>query len=187
MLARVGHCSSIQLYLRYGIYDSPIPATFLRKPVQSQIDEPRKTRSSRRQARACHLKDDHHCSIILTSEATPGSTGIVHFGTLGIDIERSPVLSVGVKIACTDYEQELLTQERHIYMHLRAQGVKGIPTVLGFFDALDDDASCLVLLHCGRTLSDMTLPIPSSAQYAMFSSFMQLPDVELAEIRYFLL
>jgi hypothetical protein len=164
MLTRVSSCSTIQLYFRYGVYDSPIPSTFLRQPVKPEFDEYRMY-PRQANANAHHLEEDRNCTIILTSEAHSESERTVHFGTLGIDTEGSPMLSVAVKVASVDYERKRLRKEHNIYSHLHAQGVKGIPTVLGFFDDFDEEASCLVMLHCGRPLSDMKALIPSSTQY----------------------
>ena len=69
------------LYLQYGIYDSPIPASFIRSapPIMAKAKFPAPPLSPR----AIRTYTPNEClSIVLTSEIGIGATGVVHRGTL---------------------------------------------------------------------------------------------------------
>jgi hypothetical protein len=69
------------LYLQYGVYDSPIPASFIRSapPIMTKAKFPAPPLSPR----AIHTYTLYEClSIVLTSEIGQGATGVVHRGTL---------------------------------------------------------------------------------------------------------
>ncbi len=66
----------VLLYLQYDIYDSPIPASFLRSapPIMAHTRRPFSPR-------ALHSYGLEEClTIVLTSEIGQGATGVVHRG-----------------------------------------------------------------------------------------------------------
>ena len=138
------------LYLRYDIYNSSIPATFIRSSLaitNKKIPAPRPIRSYR--AEDC-------LTIVLTSEIGHGATGVVHRGTLSAEsssLGGSLPLDVVAKLAFDSEQRDALKHEYGIYRLLSSKGVvKGITTVLGSFDDFEDGPSALVMLYAGVSL-----------------------------------
>ncbi|KIL60515.1 hypothetical protein M378DRAFT_14077 [Amanita muscaria Koide BX008] len=143
----------IQLYLQYGVYDSPVPASFVRSvpPILAHTRCPTPP-FSQRDIRTCRLED---ClTIVLTSEFGRGATGMAHRGTLELEASDDTVpLDVVVKLAFDIEQRDALREEYEVYRRLRSNGVlRGIATVLGFFDGAEDDACALVMLYAGVPL-----------------------------------
>ncbi|KAK2467451.1 hypothetical protein APHAL10511_000306 [Amanita phalloides] len=107
------------LYLQYGVYDSPIPASFLRSAPQ--IMARTKCPFSPRAIRTCGPEE---CmTIVLTSELGRGATGVVHRGTLNLDLQGvAMALDVVVKLAFDTEQRDALKSEYKIYRHLRSKG-----------------------------------------------------------------
>jgi len=139
------------VYLQYGIYDSPIPSTFLRSAPALTKGKKLPALHSPRAIRFCQDKD---CLvIILTSEIGAGATGVAHGGTLTMGSpDRCVSLDVVVKLAFYSEQRDALKHE--VYRLLRSRGViKGITVVLGFFDDFGDHGpSALVMLNAGVPL-----------------------------------
>ena len=71
------------------------------------------------------------------SELQPGSTGIVHIGTMLLD-PSGPTTKVAVKLAFS-YKEKLRLKEGHrIYSHLHSRRVQGIPYDIGLIVDEDD-------------------------------------------------
>jgi hypothetical protein len=62
----------------------------------------------------------------------PGSTGIVHIGTMAVD-PSGPTAKVAVKLAFSSDEKSRLAEEHRIYSHLQSRSVQGIPRDVGLF------------------------------------------------------
>lgn len=140
------------LYLRYGIYDSRIPCTFLRSAPT--ITEGKKRALLSRQA-ISSCRDEDFLVIILTSEVGAGATGVVHGGVLAVESSDGCIsLDVVVKLAFESEQREALKHEYEVYRLLRSKGVvKGITVVLGFFDDFEGRGpSALVMLNAGVPL-----------------------------------
>ena len=142
----------IFLYLQYDIYDSLIPASFLRSaPIMANPSCP----TSPFSPRAIPTFRPEDClNIILTSEIGEGATGKVHRGTLELDGEAMSRLDVVVKLAFDRWQRDSLQSEYEVYRHLRLKGVNGgIVTTLGLFDETEGAARALVMLYAGIPLS----------------------------------
>jgi hypothetical protein len=118
----------------YDIYDSPYPASFRRvrdepKKAPGPAELPTPPRSPGRETTPSSAPSIH---IIVHSELQPGSTGIVHIGTMAVD-PSGPTAKVAVKLAFSRDEKSRLTQEHRIYSHLQSRDVQGIPRVIGLF------------------------------------------------------
>lgn len=75
---------------------------------------------------------DSHLLLILTSQLGHGAMGVTHGGFVQTGSEPGhPRLKVAAKLAFTDDQQEDIVHEHTVYMHLKAKGVRGIPTVYG--------------------------------------------------------
>jgi predicted Ser/Thr protein kinase len=70
--------------------------------------------------------------ITVDSELQPGSTGIVHIGTMAVD-QSGPTAKVAVKLAFSRDEKSRLMEEHRVYTHLHSKGVQGIPRDIGLF------------------------------------------------------
>jgi len=80
----------VLLFLRYDIYDSPIPATFFRSapPIMAGTKFPTPLLLPR-DISTCGI--DECLPIVLTSEIGHGATGIVHGGTLQLESAEGSV------------------------------------------------------------------------------------------------
>ncbi|KIM88062.1 hypothetical protein PILCRDRAFT_63060 [Piloderma croceum F 1598] len=141
------------LYLQYGIYDSPIPASFIRSapPIMAKATIPAPPLSPR----AIRTYTPNEClSIVLTSEIGRGATGVVHRGALKLNNgDRSTLLDVAVKLAFDSQQRDMLRTEYETYRRLRSKGVlRGLTTTLGFFDDTEGDLCALVMLYAGNSL-----------------------------------
>jgi hypothetical protein len=144
------------LYLQYGVYDSPIPASFicLAPPIMAKAKSPAPPRSPR----AIDTYTLNDCLlVVLTSEIGQGATGIVHRGTLKLrNMDGSVPLDVVVKLAFDSRQQDMLRTEYETYCDLRSKGVlRGITTTLSFFKDNEDGSCALVMLYAGDSLVDV--------------------------------
>ncbi|KAF8808131.1 hypothetical protein BYT27DRAFT_7211721 [Phlegmacium glaucopus] len=141
------------LYLQYGVYDSPIPALFLRSApsimAPTRCPTPPFSPSA---ILTCGLGES--LSIVLTSEIGRGATGVVHRGTLEpANWDYPTPLDVVVKLAFDIEQRDALRSEYKVYRRLRSKGVhRGIATALGFFDDSEGAACALVMLYAGVPL-----------------------------------
>lgn len=148
------NCDVVHLYLRYDIYDSAVPASFLRSAdsimthAKSLYPPP---------PRAIHsYGPEERLTIILTSEIGYGATGVVHRGVLGSDLWGGAMpLDVVVKLAFDSTQQDSLKSEYEVYRCLKSKGVQGIATTLGIFDDSEGCASALLLLYAGVPISEL--------------------------------
>jgi hypothetical protein len=99
-----GNRDVVCVYFRYGVYDSHIPASFLRSAPSIMartrtLIPPPPPQSIRR------CRPEECLTIVLTSEIVRGATGMVHRGTLVPEIWHNAIpLDVVVKFAF-DIEQ----------------------------------------------------------------------------------
>jgi hypothetical protein len=138
------------IYLQYGVYDSPIPASFMRVPASADIEctpPPMRPLPSREFG----FQPDEYITLILTSEIAEGTTGKVHGATLEVQTLDGNFLTddVVVKLAFLDHQKERLRNEHDIYQHLALKDVKGLPTTFGLFDDLEGGPSLLITTHAG--------------------------------------
>ena len=94
--------------------------------------------------------------IMLSSEFDPGSTGVVHIGTMKLEPSGQDQ-PVAVKLAFSQMEKMVLEREHQIYSHLHSKGVRGIPQDLGLFvdDELVEDGEgpyALIMTFAGVSL-----------------------------------
>ncbi|KAF8074528.1 hypothetical protein FPV67DRAFT_585695 [Lyophyllum atratum] len=130
--------SLMLLELRYGVYNSPAPASFLRThSIQKETYGP-----------------EEYLSIILTSRIAGGATGVAHGATLRLLASDGEVrcVDVVVKLSFKSEQRERLRHECTIYEHLEKQGVEGIPFVYGLFEDVETDTIALVMSHVGTAL-----------------------------------
>lgn len=142
----------VHVYHQYGVYDSPIPATFIRR---APLFSPQAIHSSR---------PEECLDIVLTSEIGEGATGVVHRGSLMPKIrDYTKPMDVVVKLAFDVEQRKALRSEYEIYRHLWLKGIhRGIMTALGLFDDSEDGACALVMLYSG-------VPLPASADQGNLS------------------
>jgi len=83
--------------------------------------------------------DFEHTFTVVSSRAglQPGSTGIVHIGTMEVD-PSGPTVEVPVKLAFTKDEKSRLKEEHRMYSLLHSKGVHAIPrAIFGLYVAND--------------------------------------------------
>ena len=148
-------CRTMHMYLRYDVYDSPVPASFIRSlslPMPSNC--PSSLFSPHN-----HTHGPAECmTVVLTSEIGQGATGVALRGNLTPeDMEGAGALDVVVKLAFDDGQRDSLREEYKLYLHLRSEAVQqGITPIIGFFDDDADDSACaLVMLYAGVPISDL--------------------------------
>ena len=122
-------CDVVFLYLQYGIYNSPVPASFLRSTPSITACS-----TSPFVPRSIDTYGPEEClTVILTSEIGHGATGAVLHGRLEPDDGAMP-LDVVVKLAFNFEQRDALRGEYEVYRCLRSKEVvQGIATALGFF------------------------------------------------------
>lgn len=143
----------VLLYLQYDVYDSPIPALFLR--TTPSIIAPTRCPTPPLSPRSVHTYGLEEClNVVLTSEIGQGATGTVHRGTLEPGISDGTIpLDVVVKLAFDTEQRDALKSEYDVYRCLRSKGIlRGITTPLGFFDDSEGCACALVMLYAGVSL-----------------------------------
>jgi hypothetical protein len=128
LLANAARQNHVCLRFFYDIYNSPHPAVFRRVfdgPEEPQTPPP----SPGRDTMPLSVSSIH---ITAHSELQPGSTGIVHIGTMAVD-QSGPTAEVAVKIAFSREEKSRLMEEHQVYSRLHSRGVQGIPRDIGLF------------------------------------------------------
>jgi hypothetical protein len=130
--------------MRHGIYNSPVPATFVRSGCRRPTpDEPQ--------------GPHHYISLIITSAIAGGATGHVHAATLeflSLD-NKSRNLPAAVKFAFEPQQKQRMRHEFSIYQHLAVSGIKGIPVPFGLFEDLESDTLALLMTHTGSSLTTL--------------------------------
>jgi len=150
------------MHFQYGIYDSPVPAAFIR--AVAPLPTPPRSPQHRRVFQAAE-----RLVLVITSEIGTGATGIVHGGTLEVELPGQSIsLGVVAKLAFSDHQKERLAHENAIYRYLSSTHITGIPTLLGFFSSIDGGPSALLMTHRGVSVSSNIQPL-SSATRSVFS------------------
>jgi hypothetical protein len=157
------------IYLCYGVFASPCPATFVRiMPVTNGPGQAPTPPPSPPQEQRSYLPSES-VNIILTSEMRPGSSGIVHIGTLEPKSPSDQRLEVAVKLAFSQDEKETLAHEHRLYSHLHSKGVRGIPKEFGLF--VDEELVeggegpyALIMSFAGQSLFRRSSPVDDSAK-----------------------
>lgn len=93
--------------------------------------------------------------LILTSHLGEGSTGNAHGGFLEMKNETGSYrLHIVAKLAFDQDQKQRLQTEYNVYDTLREQGVKGIPTALGFYHnpRIQSAPYCLITTYAGSSL-----------------------------------
>ena len=142
------------VYLRYGIYDSPVPACFIRQTAPTSSDAKKSTPWFPPQSPGTERKfrPDECMVLIITSEIAEGATGIVHDAKLQVQTSDGYLTGdVVIKLALRPDQKASLLNEYSIYQHLASKRVNGIPTVLGIFDC-KEGPSILIMTHGGTCL-----------------------------------
>ena len=131
--------TGLLMHFQYGIYYSPVPVAFFR------VLAPRHRRG---------FVETDELVLVITSEIGSGATGIVHGGTLEVELAGQCVsLDVVAKLAFSDYQKEQLAHENEIYLYLRSRHVRGIPMSLGLFGCTDGGPSALILTYNGVSIT----------------------------------
>ena len=150
------------MHFQYGIYDSPVPAAFIR--AVAPLPTPPPSSQRRRGFQAAE-----RLVLVITLEIGTGATGVVHSGTLEVELPGQSVsLDVVAKLAFSDHQKERLAHENAIYHYLRSEHITGIPTLFGFFNSVDGGPSALLMTHRGVSVRSNIQPL-SSATRSVFS------------------
>ncbi|KAJ7162375.1 hypothetical protein C8R46DRAFT_1104421 [Mycena filopes] len=143
----------VLILIRYGVFNSSAPASFVRCTPLPSPASPAKTARLTPIKRSGY-KADEHIELTLAAEIAAGATGIVHHGTLQTALSDGTVLreEVVVKIAFLVEQQDKMRHEYAIYKHMAPFRVQGIPQVYGLFEDLEGGAMVLVMAVCGTCL-----------------------------------
>jgi hypothetical protein len=190
LLANAVRQNHLCLRFFYDIYDSPHPATFRRIHDEPKLEEalgpaepPTPPLSPGRETTPSPAPSIH---ITVHSELQPGSTGIVHIGTMAVD-PSGPTAKVAVKLAFSRDEKSQLMEEHRVYSHLHSRGVQGIPRDIGLFVDGElllgaEGPYALVMTYAGVSLfRRQTLASDSAKQVLCFTSLSIL--MAIAETR----
>ena len=144
------------MHFQYGIYYSPVPAAFIR------VLAPMPTHPPSPQHQRVFLADASELVLVITSEIGTGATGIVHGGTLEVELAGQCVsLDIVAKLAFSGYQKERLAHENEIYLYLSSRHVRGIPTSLGLFSSTHGGPSALILTYNGVSITRDTQLSPN--------------------------
>lgn len=139
------------MHFQYGIYDSSVP--FIRSVTPMPTPPPQRRRV---------FQADERLMLVITSEISTGATGIVHGGTLEVELPGQCVsLDVAVKLAFSDNQKERLANENEIYHYLSSRHITGIPTLLGSFSSIAGGPSALIMTYNGVSISNDTQTLSS--------------------------
>ncbi|KAF7296409.1 Protein kinase domain-containing protein [Mycena chlorophos] len=175
------------LYLRYGMYDSPAPASFVRIGPCLKTSDPAK---SERPSVKRRYSEDQCIRMILTSQLGLGATGVAHTASLQVvdNDGAEQTQEVVVKIALLPEPQAQLRHEFEIYRRLATHAVQGVPEVYGLFEDLEGGAIALVMSHCGECLWLLRRTHPSFALNLNVSErqrfYAVLDDIHAAGVRH---
>ncbi|KAF8504380.1 hypothetical protein F5888DRAFT_739048 [Russula emetica] len=133
LLANAAIQNHLCLRFFYDIYDSTHPAGFRRvldgsKKAAGPTEPQTPPLSSGRDMSLMSVS----IHITVHSEVQPGSTGIVHIGTMAVDPSGSTA-KVAVKLAFSRDEKSRLKEEHRVYSYLHSKGVQGIARDIGLF------------------------------------------------------
>ncbi|KAF9553459.1 hypothetical protein CPC08DRAFT_822296 [Agrocybe pediades] len=123
--------------LNYGIYCSPIPATFLQlKP-------------------SCAPE---YMDLTLSEPIGEGAVGVAHAATVSLALETGEVLEhrVIIKLAFSNVQKEKIRHEYGVYEHLANVGhVQGIVQVHDLFEDPDSRTLALIMEDGGQSLANL--------------------------------
>ena len=148
------NCDVVFIYLQYDIYNSPVPASFLRS-IPSITAKYLTPNPPFRPRAIDTYGPEEFLTVVLTSEIGQGATGTVLCGTLEPEFSDFAMpLDIVVKVAFDFEQRDALRGEYEVYHRLRLNGVhQGIATVLGFFNDCEDATCALIMLYAGIPLS----------------------------------
>ncbi|KAJ7088898.1 hypothetical protein B0H15DRAFT_288811 [Mycena belliarum] len=154
-LSLAGARDLMLLYVRYALYDSQAPASFIRSAPSLLCISPDGASTTPGVKRS--YREEECISITLINEISPGATGIAHNAVLQVVASDGSLFqaNVMVKIAFMADQQTRMRHEYDIYKRLASFSVKGIPEVYGLFDDLEGGAIALVMSFCGICLRDL--------------------------------
>jgi hypothetical protein len=168
LIANAARADHLCLRFFYDIYDSPHPATFRRLPDElkeaARPVEPA-TPPVSSGSKTTPLSDPF-IHITVHSQLQPGSTGIVHIGTMAVD-QSGPTTKIAVKLAFSKHEKSRLMEENQIYSYLHSKDIQGIPRNIGLFidqEPLlgDKGPYALVMTYAGVSLFSQSEPTSDS-------------------------
>src|ERR1700742_1716932 len=110
----------ILLYLRYGIYDSPVPATFTREvPYGLPLGES-SSRCHPKLEPGKHYEAEEVTNLILASEFWKGSTGLAHSGKIAVESSDGKLHATDVvaKVSLHSDDKAFAEHEYTIYQRL---------------------------------------------------------------------
>lgn len=146
---------SLEVSLRYGVYDSPHPDVFARTSLLDPND--------RKSARNFDNSNRSHAHVSLGEELKKGATGQAHPGALYFcDAERKHItMKVVAKLGFSSEQRKQLENEYSIYRRLAEKDVQGVPFAFGLFQSIDDNSGgpyLLLLSYGGKHVptSEMT-------------------------------
>ncbi len=132
-------------YFQTSQYDSPAPVLFYNVSDDSELRD--------------SYSPSEYVTIVLDSRLGTGGTGTVFRACIEPDASSSKPKYCApfvVKFAYSSKDADRLRHEYAVYRHLERKGVTGIPRLLGFYEAVDeDDMAALVITHAGRPLGEL--------------------------------
>ncbi|KII83383.1 hypothetical protein PLICRDRAFT_451808 [Plicaturopsis crispa FD-325 SS-3] len=146
--------SVLLMHLQYDIYHTVNPGIFRRG---ARINTAPGLTSPSTTPPLTRFPTNERLILVLTSELGGGAVGIVHGGILTVESSRkkSSSLKVAAKLSFTPRQQKALLHEISVYKHMAAQGVEGVPIILGdWHDSEEDGPSCLLMTYAGLSLRD---------------------------------
>lgn len=128
--------------LRYDIYCSPVPSSFLRVVEGESYFQRR------------HRKHEYFL-LTLGEVFGSGSIGNVHLADLEVILESGEILhrsNLAMKLAFSEDQRRKLRNEYNIYCHLSKHNVQGLVQIHGLFEDAESKTLGMLMDHCGDNL-----------------------------------
>jgi serine/threonine protein kinase len=160
---KVARCNLAFIRFCYDVYFSPQPATFVRKT--HPVDSPAPLLLAPPGGPSTNADDESGVDIVIRGELEPGSTGVVHTGTMVVDSPDEKI-AVAVKLGFSDDDKLALEHEYTVYCDLHSKDVSGIPQVYGLFrdeELIDggEGPHALIMSFAGSALCSIATDIPT--------------------------
>ncbi|KAF7309353.1 Protein kinase domain-containing protein [Mycena indigotica] len=141
------------LHIRYDVYHSPAPASFIR--AGPCLTHKSKWKDGRIPAIKRAYRHDEYFEIILGRKLGDGATGTVHTAIARVSSKNGEIIlqdDLVVKLTFKRQDQARLRHEYAVYSRLAEHGVMGVPQIYGLFEDLEGGAIALVMNNCGQNL-----------------------------------
>nr|GAT53749.1 predicted protein [Mycena chlorophos] len=178
----------MMVHLQFGVYHSPVPASFIRANLCLVHKSKRKSKIALKRS----YQPYELIELTLTERLGGGATGVAHGAVARMATKDGQTFvqdNLVVKLAFREVPQRRLRHEYDVYRRLAEHAVTGVPKVYGLFEDLEGGTIALLMSNCGTTLwnlrpnkKDLAIFVPQ-AQRERFAEI--LSNVHKAGVRHY--